>query len=138
MLWLGLSCRGHFFFDRSAPGRASKVYMGQLKCGHCCGLQLLEWWYLSGEERLAANQKQTPPPPPPAPPLPHPEGVALPSDPSICPLCLTKRTNPAMAVVSGYVFCYPCLFNYVGRVGCCPVTRNPMTVAQMRRLYQSA
>ncbi|KAK9801364.1 hypothetical protein WJX73_000250 [Symbiochloris irregularis] len=100
--------------------------------------KLLEWWYMSGEERLAANQKQTPPPPPPAPPMPHPEGVSLPSDPSVCPLCLNKRTNPAMAVVSGYVFCYPCLFNFVGRGGCCPITRIPMTVAQMRRLYQSA
>lgn len=101
------------------------------------GFKLLEWWYVSGEEKLAA-QKNQPPPPPPAAPLPAQGGSSLPQDPSVCPVCCSKRTNPAMAVVSGYVFCYPCLFRHVSQFGCCPVTRIPMTIDQMRRLYQSA
>jgi hypothetical protein len=53
-------------------------------------LQLLEWWYTSAEEKLAAEQKLAPPPPPP-PPLPSPSGVPLPADPALCPLCQQVR-----------------------------------------------
>ena len=100
-------------------------------------MQLLEWWYLSGSEKLA-SQKQLPPPAPPAPIAPSPSGVALPSDKSLCPLCLRARTNPAMATVSGFVFCYPCLFNHLTQAPCCPVTRMPMSLDNVRRLYQTA
>lgn len=61
--------------------------------GH--SLQLLEWWYTSAEEKLAAEQKLEPPPPPP-PPLPSPEGIPLPSDPAICPLCRQVGTANQM------------------------------------------
>ena len=100
-------------------------------------MQLLEWWYMSGSQKLAA-QKLAPPPPAPPPIHPAPGGTPLPEDRSLCPLCLSQRTNPAMAVVSGYVFCYPCLFNHLTHSGWCPVTRLPMTVANVRRLYQIA
>ena len=48
--------------------------------------QILEWWYTSGEEKLA-SQKALPPPPPPPAPRPAPDGVPLPEDPATCPLC---------------------------------------------------
>lgn len=48
------------------------------------------------------------------------------------------RTNPAMVEVSGFTFCYPCAFRHVSEHGCCPVTRFPATVDNVRRLYQSA
>ena len=99
-------------------------------------LQLLEWWYTSAEHKLASQQKLPIPPPPPL-LAPHPNGVSLPSDPAHCPLCRHKRTNPAMAVPTGYVFCYPCIFNHISQFGCCPVTRIPANVDQIRRLYQS-
>lgn len=104
-------------------------------CWHL--LQLLEWWYTSAEEKLGA-QKALPPPPPP--PIPHPaaDGLQLPEDPAVCPICRKRRTNPAMVSSSGYVFCYPCIFGSVELNGCCPVTRLPAIVDQIRRLYQSA
>ena len=102
----------------------------------CFVLQLLEWWYTSAEQKLALQKNLAVPPPPPL--LgPHPDGVALPRNPETCPLCRQKRTNPAMAVPSGYVFCYPCLFAHASRYGCCPVTRQPTNVDQIRRLFQS-
>ena len=52
-------------------------------------------------------------------------------------LCLQTRTNPAMTSVSGYTFCYPCLFNFMTREQCCPVTRIPASIDSIRRLYQS-
>ncbi|KAK9810536.1 hypothetical protein WJX72_012327 [[Myrmecia] bisecta] len=99
--------------------------------------KLLEWWYTSAEEKLASN-KALPPPPPPRAPLPVPGGCALPEDPSICPICRQKRTNPAMVVVSGYAFCYPCIFRYVSQHARCPVTHFPAGEEHIRRLYQSA
>ncbi len=53
------------------------------------------------------------------------------------PLRVQTRTNPAMTSVSGYPFCYPCLFNFVTREQCCPVTRIPASIDSIRRLYQS-
>ncbi|DBB06285.1 TPA: hypothetical protein ACH3X1_011860 [Trebouxia sp. C0004] len=99
--------------------------------------KLLEWWYTSAEERLGAQQA-LPPPSPPPPPKPSPDGLKLPEDATTCPICRKRRTNPAMASVSGYVFCYPCIYGSIDQHGCCPVTKLPATVDQLRRLYQSA
>lgn len=55
----------------------------------------------------------------------------------VCISAHQARTNAAMATVSGYAFCYPCLFNFVSQEGCCPVTRIPATIDSVRRLYQS-
>jgi len=105
------------------------------------GFKLLEWWYLSGEHRLGGGggRKALPPPPPPPVALPDAaEGVPLPEDPSVCALCLRKRTNPALAVCSGYVFCYPCLHAFVMEKGVCPVTRLPCGIDGVRRLFQAS
>ncbi|KAL0056265.1 hypothetical protein WJX82_009363 [Trebouxia sp. C0006] len=99
--------------------------------------KLLEWWYTSAEEKLGAQQA-LPPPPPPPPPKPSPDGLKLPEDATTCPICRKRRTNPAMASVSGYVYCYPCIFGSIDQHSCCPVTKLPATVDQIRRLYQSA
>lgn len=100
------------------------------------GFKALEWWYASGEAALG-GRKPLPPPPPPPPPLRHPAGVPVPDDPSLCPLCVRPRTNPALAVASGHVFCYPCLAAHVREHGCCPVTRIAAGLDGVRRLYQS-
>ena len=106
------------------------------------GFKLLEWWYLSGEHRLGGgDRKALPPPPPPPAPLPAGAaagGVPLPRDRALCPLCLRRRTNPALATCSGYVFCYPCLHAYVLDEGCCPVTRIACGVDGIRRLFQES
>jgi peroxin-12 len=64
---------------------------------------------------MSAPEIYPPPPPPPAPKVSK-DGIPLPTDRTTCPIFLQKRTNPAMAAVSGYVFCYPCIFNYVSQV----------------------
>jgi len=98
----------------------------------------LEWWYSSGEAALGAASGKGPRPPPPPPPLVPPalDGVPLPSDPAACPLCRRHRTNPALAVPSGYVFCYPCLHAHALEHGECPVTRVELGVGGVRRLYE--
>ncbi|KAJ1848743.1 ubiquitin-protein ligase peroxin 12 [Coemansia sp. RSA 486] len=96
--------------------------------------RFLEWWYRSDFHRRV---QQTPVPPPPMPLRPHPDGVAVPFDQTICPLCEKKRTNPAMAP-SGYVFCYPCIHKHIDDTGMCPVTLTKADPAAIRKLYADA
>ena len=53
-------------------------------------MQLLEWWYTQAESKLGGSGALPPPPPPPA-PRPHPDGVPLPDDPAVCPICRQVR-----------------------------------------------
>lgn len=94
--------------------------------------KFLEWWY--SENRIAAPTLPIPPPPPRL--NKAPEGLDLPSDKALCPLCLNVRTNPAIAA-SGYAFCYPCIFNYVQKYERCPVTFLPTSTAQIRKVYEA-
>lgn len=54
-------------------------------------------------------------------------------------LCCTRqrRVNPAIMAVSGYAFCYPCIFSYISEQHCCPVTRIPATLDHIRKLYEA-
>ncbi|XP_010264914.1 PREDICTED: peroxisome biogenesis protein 12 [Nelumbo nucifera] len=96
--------------------------------------KMMEWWYQSAEERMSAPTVYPPPPPPP-PPKVAKEGIPLPPDRTICPLCSQKRANPSVVVVSGFVFCYTCIFKYISQYKRCPVTLIPATVDQIRRLF---
>ncbi|KAH9658882.1 peroxisome biogenesis protein 12 [Citrus sinensis] len=77
--------------------------------------KMMEWWYQSAEERMSAPTVYPPPPPPPPPKVAR-EGIPLPPDRTICPLCSQKRANPSVVTVSGFVFCYACIFKYVSQV----------------------
>uniref|UniRef100_A0A0N4ZQ24 Peroxisome assembly protein 12 n=1 Tax=Parastrongyloides trichosuri TaxID=131310 RepID=A0A0N4ZQ24_PARTI len=52
-----------------------------------------------------------------------------------CPLCLKKRENDTVLSVSGYIFCFKCIHNYVKKYGLCPVTSTPATLNELVRLY---
>ncbi|KAH7291460.1 hypothetical protein KP509_29G017800 [Ceratopteris richardii] len=96
--------------------------------------KMMEWWYQSAEERVTAPTVYPAPPPPPAPKAAE-KGIPLPKDRRICPLCLKKRTNPALVASSGYVFCYPCIFSYATQYNRCPITLIPAAPNQIRRLF---
>ncbi|XP_049405583.1 peroxisome biogenesis protein 12 [Solanum stenotomum] len=96
--------------------------------------KMMEWWYQSAEERMSAPTVYPPPPPPP-PPKVAKEGIPLPTDRTLCPLCSQKRANPSVVAVSGLVFCYSCVFRYVSQYKRCPVTLMPATVDHIRRLF---
>eukprot|EP00667_Euglena_gracilis_P016959 EG_transcript_17807 len=95
------------------------------------GFKALEWWY-STEKRHA---KALPVPPPPDPPTPI---TALPLDPTACPICHHRRTNPTLLSVSGYVFCFPCISAHLDTHPSCPVTGLTASKAAMRRLFETA
>lgn len=52
-----------------------------------------------------------------------------------CPICLKKRENDTALYVSGYVFCYTCINQYVNTYHKCPVTNIPATNQQLIRLF---
>ncbi|KAG2273111.1 hypothetical protein Bca52824_067666 [Brassica carinata] len=96
--------------------------------------KMMEWWYQSAEERLTAPTVYPPPPPLPSPKVAK-EGIPLPPDRTLCALCLQKLANPSVVTVSGFVFCYSCVFKYVSQYKRCPVTLIPASVDQIRRLF---
>ncbi|KAI9078421.1 hypothetical protein K1719_039640 [Acacia pycnantha] len=96
--------------------------------------KMMEWWYQSAEERMSAPTVYPPPPPPP-PPKVAKDGIPLPPDRTICPLCSQKRANPSVITVSGFVFCYTCIYKYITQYKRCPITLIPATVPQIRKLF---
>ncbi|GAQ88910.1 peroxin 12 [Klebsormidium nitens] len=118
---------GYTFLDSLRNGLIVSVFL----------FKMLEWWYTSAEQRVNTPTILPPPPAPPAPKAAE-GGISLPRDKHLCPLCQRPRTNPAMAAFSGFVFCYPCIFQYVNQYERCPVTLMPMEVDNIRRLYLSA
>lgn len=72
-----------------------------------------------------------------APPQPAPNGLPLPKDPALCPLCKQPRANPAISP-AGIAYCYRCLLAHVREAGAfCPVTLEACTEEQVRRVYLS-
>jgi peroxin-12 len=57
--------------------------------------------------------------------------------PGCCPLCSRERTNECALGVSGFVFCYSCIFKFVKENKRCPVTGAPCTTKSIIRLYPS-
>ena len=98
------------------------------------GFKLAEWWFNTAQAALQQAPKLPVPPPPPRLPV-APDGVPLPPDSRVCPVCLRLRVNPAVAAPSGIVYCYTCIRDAVDRVGHCPVTGMRLQMAQVRRLY---
>jgi peroxin-12 len=99
-------------------------------------LQVVEWWYTAGEEKVEEARRNVPPPPPAYPP--HPGGMPLIADASVCPICHRKRVAPAQLATSGYVFCYKCIYTIVATHGRCPVTHIRASLDDIRRLFLSA
>lgn len=102
--------------------------------GSFCVFKVLEWWY-SVEGKLPTQALPIPPPPDKA--RRAEGGLAMPTDPTQCPICRSERSNPA-ANHTGYVFCYPCIFTYVQQHQRCPVTHITSSQDQIRKLYETS
>ena len=97
------------------------------------------------ERLFPGSSKKNPIPPPPSPAIPHnPDGTnptfgIAPTwknlSPEVCPLCQEVRINPT-ASVSGYVFCYKCIVDYIKEKELCPVTGKKCNMTNLVRLYE--
>ncbi|KAI8614366.1 Pex12 amino terminal region-domain-containing protein [Chytriomyces sp. MP71] len=100
--------------------RALRVSSTYLIPAGIFAFRFMEWWYASEYHNLARAQEPIPAPPKSI--QPHPDGIPLPEDLSLCPLCLQQIKNPAM-LVSGYVYCYTCIYRHAEAHGECPVSK---------------
>ncbi|KDO32687.1 hypothetical protein SPRG_02387 [Saprolegnia parasitica CBS 223.65] len=102
------------------------------------GFKFIEWMYSDMNPRQTPHGPiNCPPPPPPLAPQLNLSAIAMSSDTHRCGLCQRRRTNPA-SCISGFVFCYPCIYEYVIDHGECPVTRLPCDVSSVVRIYEDA
>ncbi|ETO85091.1 hypothetical protein F444_01114 [Phytophthora nicotianae P1976] len=104
------------------------------------GYKFVEWMY--SEEGVAAKLRLTgtdaPIPPPPLPPQFSGQALTLATmDSTLCPLCKKKRVNPAMTL-SGYVFCYMCIYHHLEQHGKCPITQINCEPATIVKIYDDA
>eukprot|EP00300_Choanocystis_sp_HF-7_P009002 c16215_g1_i3.p1 GENE.c16215_g1_i3~~c16215_g1_i3.p1 ORF type:complete len:137 (-),score=26.82 c16215_g1_i3:66-476(-) len=99
------------------------------------GFKFMEWWY--GNDQIAQSfVDAVVPVPPPTPPPPVAGSYMIPKDHALCAICLNRRSNPTI-VPSGYVFCYRCVYDYVTQHQRCPITFIPVSLEQLRRVYES-
>lgn len=91
-------------------------------------LQFLEWWYAS--ENNAPSLMALPVPDP-----PKTDKDLVKTPHNVCPLCLKQRTNDTALSTSGFVFCYPCIYDYIRQHQCCPVTSYPSHQQHLIKLY---
>lgn len=94
-------------------------------------LQALQWWFTEGTKQTV-NSGSLPPPPQQSPSL----KVGFDSDgTSACPICKQQLKIETVLLVSGYVFCYRCIWDVLNVEKKCPVTGIPATVDDLIRIY---
>lgn len=93
-------------------------------------IQFLDWWYANDVNATSLTSL-----PVPDPPEVDSKDIDLPYDSHVCPICHRQRSNDTALSVSGYVFCYPCVYDYVKQYGICPVTNYPARTDHLIKLY---
>jgi len=96
--------------------------------------KFMEWWTNQVKSNADVDQSNIPTPPEAL--EPHPDGLSLPDDVTICPICHRTRTNTAVTS-TGYAFCYPCIFSYIEEHHRCPITLVKLTDQNIRKIYLS-
>lgn len=91
-------------------------------------LRFLDWWYSSDSRAPSLTAL-------PIPNAPQPQSLKGVKH-TTCPLCMCVRTNSTALTVSGYVFCYPCITDYISKKKCCPITGYPATAENLVKIYE--
>ncbi|KAG8238334.1 hypothetical protein J437_LFUL018619 [Ladona fulva] len=89
-------------------------------------LQFLHWWNQEGGKAKFVEL-----------PIPEPPKVDCKNKTFMgkCPLCLGPRRLETVLPVSGYAFCFRCIFTYIQENGKCPVTNYPASLDELIRVY---
>ncbi|XP_045104989.1 peroxisome assembly protein 12-like isoform X3 [Portunus trituberculatus] len=116
-------------FSQWIVERIGSSLMNSLEVG-AFFLQFLEWFYTSNTTPRSIIAQPIPPPP-------QVMGVPTSGSSTECPLCFKKRKQDTALSVSGYVFCYGCILQYVRQEKKCPVTGYPASPGQLIRIYQA-
>lgn len=89
-------------------------------------IQFLDFWY---------STDNSPPSfaPLPIPPPPQKFKIEIPLE--TCPICLQTRKNDTALSISGFVFCYSCIRNYLMSNNRCPVTGYPASPQHLIKIF---
>ncbi|KAL4226144.1 ubiquitin-protein ligase peroxin 12 [Mactra antiquata] len=91
-------------------------------------IQFLDWWYSQDSTHTSLTSLPVPPPP-------KRDENRETSLLNVCPICNRTRFNDTAISVSGYVFCYPCIYDYVKEYKKCPITNYPARTDHLIKLY---
>nr|CAD2177448.1 unnamed protein product [Meloidogyne enterolobii] len=53
-----------------------------------------------------------------------------------CPICGQIRNEEAVLSISGYIFCYSCIYKFIKLNGRCPVTSLPASINEIIKIYR--
>ncbi|KAH3883568.1 peroxisome assembly protein 12-like [Dreissena polymorpha] len=93
-------------------------------------VQFLDWWYASETTHTSLTAL-------PIPEAPQDDKGTIDLHWKLCPVCHRTRSNDTALSVSGYVFCYPCIYDYVSEYKKCPVTQYPAQTDHLIKLYRT-
>lgn len=93
-------------------------------------IQFLDWWYANDASHTSLTSLPVPEPP-------ARDCLVRTTQFKVCPICHRTRTNDTTLAVSGYVFCYPCIYDYVKEHKCCPLTKYPAKTEHLIKLFIS-
>ncbi|KAH8266492.1 hypothetical protein KR044_008055 [Drosophila immigrans] len=92
-------------------------------------LQFIQWWYSNDQRRKVGGTLQ------------NPEALCKeeqqPLKSGECPVCLMQLQTPTACAVSGYVYCWKCIVNHLKREGSCPVSKYPISIDDLVRIYET-
>jgi len=63
-----------------------------------------------------------------------PERINPSNDNTLCSICTKPKVNPTVISVSGYVFCFDCVHDYVKVFKRCPITYYPVSIDNLIKL----
>ena len=103
--------------SESRKSYATKIFSALIWC-LIYGFQLTQWYY-SHERVLNQSNKAAAAGTPPS----NLTLSRLPADYSICPICFKTRTNPAVLISTGHVYCFACIWKSLTDKGSvCPIS----------------
>ncbi|KAK7789322.1 hypothetical protein R5R35_009191 [Gryllus longicercus] len=120
--WEAVSNKNRWF----SPKNLGQGFLRFLEVG-AFGLQFLQWWQA---EQHTTNMTDLPVPPP---PTQDKEELHL---KRLCPICRKSWRIETLLPVSGFVFCFRCIMQYVQEHRACPVTGYPASTKDLVRLYK--
>lgn len=126
--WQQLNLQGKLLFVMKKLLNFTAV---SISTGFSVGLffiQFLDWWYSSDTSHRSLTSLPVPDPP-------QRDDTTEASQFNVCPICHRTRSNDTALSVSGYVFCYPCIYDYVKEFRKCPVTKFPAKTDHLVKLY---
>ncbi|KAH8360933.1 hypothetical protein KR093_000542 [Drosophila rubida] len=92
-------------------------------------LQFIQWWYSNDQRRKVGGTLQ------------NPEALSKEEHSDLksgeCPVCLMRLQTPTACAVSGYVYCWKCIVSHLKRDGSCPVTKYPISLDDLVRIYET-